>query len=49
MNAPTKISAVWFSDKNRVHSTSFLSITHMAGFGLGFLIPSNFVKYDNDI
>ncbi len=44
MNSPAKIAAVWFKSKNRIAATSIMSVSNIAGIGMGFVIPSFFVS-----
>ncbi len=39
-NAPAKLSANWFGEKERIFSTSVAVNANILGVGLGFIIPA---------
>ncbi len=47
LNAPTKLAAVWFGDKERVAAITIAVAASALGAAIGFLIPSMFVNNDD--
>lgn len=43
LNAPQKLSAVWYPPKERALSTTIASVANPVGVGIGFLLAQNFV------
>ncbi|CDW86707.1 UNKNOWN [Stylonychia lemnae] len=47
-NAPAKISANWFGEKERLYSTSVAANANTLGIAIGYFIPALFVKDEDE-